>query len=70
MNLYIQQKIFTWGDKFSIYDANGNEEYYVEGEILTFGKKCTICRATSLPAWNSSCSRFCRGICMEAQRNG
>jgi len=39
MNLYIQQRIFTWGDKFSIYDADGNEKYYVEGEILTFGKK-------------------------------
>ncbi len=39
MNLYIQQKIFTWGDKFAIYDENGNEKYFVEGEVLTFGKK-------------------------------
>ena len=39
MNLYIQQRIFTWGDKFSIYDEDGNEKYFVEGEILTFGKK-------------------------------
>ena len=39
MNLYIKQKIFTWGDKFSIYDETGNEKYYVEGEIFTFGKK-------------------------------
>ena len=39
MNLYIKQRIFTWGDKFSIYDEAGNERYYVEGEILTFGKK-------------------------------
>ncbi|MBQ7921462.1 MAG: LURP-one-related family protein [Clostridia bacterium] len=39
MNLYIKQKIFTWGDKFSIYDADGNEKYYVEGEVFTFGKK-------------------------------
>ena len=39
MNLYIQQRIFTWGDKFSIYDENGNEKYYVEVEIFTFGKK-------------------------------
>jgi len=39
MNLYIQQRIFTWGDKFSIYDEAGNEKYYVEGEIFTFGKK-------------------------------
>lgn len=39
MKLYIQQKIFTWGDKFSVYDEAGNEKYYVEGEVLTFGKK-------------------------------
>ena len=39
MNLYIKQRFFSWGDKFAIYDANGNEKYYVEGEIFTFGKK-------------------------------
>jgi len=39
MNLYIKQRIFTWGDQFSIYDADGNEKYTVEGEIFTFGKK-------------------------------
>ncbi len=39
MNLYIKQRVFTWGDKFSVYDADGNERYYVEGEVLTFGKK-------------------------------
>ncbi len=39
MNLYIKQKVFTWGDKFSIYDAGGNERYFVKGEVFTFGKK-------------------------------
>lgn len=39
MNLYIKQHIFTWGDKFSIYDETGTERYYVEGEVFTFGKK-------------------------------
>ncbi len=39
MNLYIKQRIFTWGDKFSVYDEAGNEKYYVEGEVFTFGKK-------------------------------
>lgn len=39
MRLYVKQHIFTWGDKFSIYDENGNEKYYVEGEVFTFGKK-------------------------------
>lgn len=39
MNLYIKQRVFTWGDKFSIYDEKGNEKYFVEGEVFTFGKK-------------------------------
>ncbi len=38
-NLYIKQRIFSWGDKFAIYDADGNERYYVEGEVFSFGKK-------------------------------
>ena len=39
MNLYMKQRVFSWGDKFSIYDAQGNERYHVEGEIFTLGKK-------------------------------
>ena len=39
MDLYIQQHVFTWVDKFSVYDTNGKEKYYVEGEVFTFGKK-------------------------------
>ena len=39
MKLYIKQHIFTWGDRFSVYDENGKEKYYVEGEIFSWGKK-------------------------------
>lgn len=39
MNLYIKQRIFSWRDKFSVYDAAGNERYYLEGEVFSFGKK-------------------------------
>lgn len=39
MNLYIKQRIFTWGGKFAVYDVNGNEKYYAKGETFTFGKK-------------------------------
>ena len=39
MKLYIKQHVFTWGDKFSIYDEAGNEKYYVEGEVFTLGTK-------------------------------
>ena len=39
MKLYIKQKVFSRGDKFRIYDENENDKYYVEGEVLTLGKK-------------------------------
>lgn len=39
MSLYIKQKVFSWGDKFSVFDAAGNQRYYVEGEVFSFGKK-------------------------------
>jgi len=42
MDLYIKQHIFTWGDKFSVYDEFQNEIYIVEGEIFTWGKKLHI----------------------------
>ena len=39
MNLYIKQKVFSWNDRFFVYDEFGNEKYYVEGEVFSFGKK-------------------------------
>jgi len=39
MSLHIKQKVFSWGDKFSVFDAAGNQRYYVEGEVFSFGKK-------------------------------
>lgn len=39
MNFYIKQKLFSWGDKFFIYDQNGNERYRVEGKVFSLGKK-------------------------------
>lgn len=39
MRLYMQQKVFTFGDQFSIYSENGEVVYTVEGEVFTFGKK-------------------------------
>lgn len=42
MKLYIQQKVFSWGDKFAVRDTNGNPVYYVEGEVFTFGKKLHV----------------------------
>ena len=39
MNLYLKQKVFSWSDRFTVYDEFGNDRYYVDGEIFTFGKK-------------------------------
>ncbi|MBQ9086350.1 MAG: LURP-one-related family protein [Clostridia bacterium] len=39
MKLYIEQRAFSWGDMFSIYDENGNPVYYVKGEVFTLGKR-------------------------------
>ena len=42
MNFYIKQKLFSWGDKFSIYDENGEEVFFVEGKPISLGKKLWI----------------------------
>ena len=42
MKLYMKQKVFSWGDKFTVKDANGADRYYVQGEVFTFGKKLHI----------------------------
>jgi len=42
MRLYIKQKVFSWGDKFTVKDEFGNDRYYVEGEIFTFGRKLHV----------------------------
>ncbi len=42
MDLYIKQKVFSWGDRFSVKDGYGNDRYIVEGEIFTLGKKLHV----------------------------
>ena len=42
MKLYIKQKVFSWGDKFTVKDENGQDRYFVEGEVFTFGKKLHV----------------------------
>ena len=39
MKLYIKQKVFSWGDSFTVKDELGQDRYVVEGEVFTFGKK-------------------------------
>ncbi len=42
MKLYIKQKVFSWGDKFTVKDADGQDRYYVKGEAFSFGKKLHV----------------------------
>ncbi|MDR1794179.1 MAG: LURP-one-related family protein [Erysipelotrichaceae bacterium] len=42
MKLYMKQKVFSWRDKFSIFDEQGAERWAAKGEILTIGRKLHI----------------------------
>ena len=39
MKYYIKQKVFTIGDKYDIYNEQGEPVFHVQGEIFTFGSK-------------------------------
>jgi len=42
MKLYIKEKVFSWGDKFTVKDEYGNDKYLVEGEVFSWGKKLHV----------------------------
>ncbi|MBQ8554498.1 MAG: LURP-one-related family protein [Clostridia bacterium] len=42
MKLYIRQKLLSWKDRFHVKDENGEDRYYVEGEVWTLGKKLHV----------------------------
>lgn len=42
MKLYIKQKVFSWGDKFTVKDGYGNDKYFVQGEVFSWGKKLHV----------------------------
>ena len=42
MKLYIKEKVFSWGDKFTVKDETGRDKYVVEGEVFTWGKKLHV----------------------------
>ena len=42
MKLYIKEKVFTFGDQFSVMDAAGQEKYFVQGEVFSWGKKLHV----------------------------
>ena len=40
--LYIKQKVFSWGDSFTVKNEYGEDLYRVKGEVLSLGKKLHI----------------------------
>lgn len=42
MKLYMREKVFSWRNRFYIKDEQGQDRYYVEGELFTLGKKLHI----------------------------
>jgi uncharacterized protein YxjI len=42
MKFYMKQKVFSWGDKFTIKNENGEDAYTVKGEVFTLGKKLHV----------------------------
>jgi len=42
VKLYIKEKVFSWGDKFTVKDEWGNDKYIVEGEVFSWGKKLHV----------------------------
>lgn len=42
MQLYMKQKVFSWNDKFSIQNSYGEDKYFVEGKLISIGKKLRI----------------------------
>lgn len=42
IKVYMKQKIFSWGNKFSISNERNEDIMYVKGEVLSIGKKLHI----------------------------
>ncbi len=42
MKLLIEERVFSWTDRFTVRDEAGNDRYYVEGELFSWGKKLHV----------------------------
>lgn len=43
MKLLIEEKIFSWNDRFTVRGETGEDRYYVKGELFSWGKKLHVC---------------------------
>ena len=42
MKLYLKQKFFSWKDRAWVKDETGMDRYFVEGKVLSLGKKLHV----------------------------
>ena len=42
MRYVMREKLFSWGDDFTIQDGNGQDVYFVDGEGFSWGKKLSF----------------------------
>ena len=42
MKLLIQEKVFSWSDRFTVRDESGADRYLVQGELFSWGKKLHV----------------------------
>ena len=42
MRYLMKQKLFSFGDDFTIKDADGKEAFYVDGKVFSIGNKLSI----------------------------
>ncbi len=38
----MRERILSWGDDFTIKDADGREAYYIDGKVFSFGDKLSF----------------------------
>ena len=42
MRYVMKQRLFSWGDDFTIKDEQGNDVFFVDGKAFSFGKKLSF----------------------------
>lgn len=42
MKLLIKQRVFSWGEKFDIYDEEGKVKFFVKGELFSLGHQLHV----------------------------
>lgn len=42
MRYVMRQKLFSWGDDFTIQDEYGRDAFFVDGKVFTFGKQLSF----------------------------